>query len=253
MTPLKQRRLGGPALAGSCLFLCLVGGAEAASSKSKPLFTLCDPGQEKNVDYEKYGQFTGVGSPKYRYLIRDREGLLRAVGEGIYPTVTGLLKDPQYQRYQFDGKLEASLWDFVTTDDIQANFYKWASSTEQPGVKQFYAADMLERAGLLTQAIKGYYTSVVHFPKTAGSTFWTTPWYIGPTALDPAPFLTRQHPKPHLHPDAGLIRVRNGFDDDIHNDIYEIDPGKIVTVSEQDAAHRATRVDLSKEAVKQQR
>src|SRR4029077_14131454 len=118
------------------------------------LFTLDDPGQESVVNYEKYGEFTYVGAPQYRYIIHDREGLPRAVGEGIYPNVTGLLKDPDYQKAQYSGRLEGSVWNFVNTDDVQANFFKWASSPEQPGTKQFYIGDMLERGGLLTQAVK---------------------------------------------------------------------------------------------------
>jgi hypothetical protein len=215
-------------------------------------FTLADPGLEKIVNYEKYGEFTYVGQPQYRYLIHDREGLARAVGEGIYPNVTGLLKDPGYQKAQYSGRLEGSLWDFVNSEDIQANFYKWASSQEQPGTKQFYVADMLERGGLLVQAVKAYYACVVHFPKTVGNTFWKTPWYIGPTALDRVAFITRTHPELGMRLQGGRVRIKNGFDDDIHNDIFEIDPGKIVAVSPADAAKPAPRTDLTKLPVKQQ-
>src|SRR4029077_1766793 len=207
------------------------------------------------VDYEKYGVFTGTGTSQYRYVIRDREGLSRAVGEGIYPNVTGLLKDPAFQKAQYAGRLEGSLWDFVNTDDVQANFYKWASSQEQPGVKQFYTADMLERAGLLTQAIKAYYACAVHFPKTAGSTFWKTPWYIGPTALDRVDYLTRTHPELGMRLAGGRIRIRNGFDDDLHNDVFEIDPCRIVELTPAEARHppgEAPLTDLSQRAVKQQ-
>src|SRR5258706_146210 len=140
MARLKQRRFscrpvreaGLLVAAIGCLFLPLPGRTaqtpaplHTTASPSKPQFTLFDPGQEKVVDYEKYGQFTEVGTPKYRYLIRDREGLGRAVGEGIYPNVTALLKDPAYQKAQYAGKLEGSLWDFVNTDDPQINFFKW--------------------------------------------------------------------------------------------------------------------------------
>jgi hypothetical protein len=220
-----------------CLGMLVLGHASPSdSTKEKPLFPLADPGREPVIDYLKYGQFTDIGTAQYRYLIRDREGLSRAAGEGIYPNVTGLLKDPDYQKFQYSGKLEGSLWDFVNTDDVQSNFYKWASSTEQPGVKQFYIADMLERAGQLTQAVKAYYATVVHFPKAAGATFWKTPWYIGPVALDRVAYLTRTHPELGMHLEGGRVRVKNGFDDDTHNDIFEIDPGKLTPAEPNSSA-----------------
>src|SRR5688572_26957696 len=224
-----KKRLFRSFAAGVFGLLTLAGVAVALSQK-KPLFPLFDPGSEKVIDYSKYGEFNQVGTSQYRYYIRERESLARAVGEGIYPNVTGLLKDPLYQKFKYEGKLEGSLWDFVNTDDVQANFYRWASAQEQPGVKQFYAGDMLERSGHLVQAIKAYQACVVHFPKTAGSTFWKTPWYIGPTSLDRVAFLTRQNPDLGIRLEGGRVRVKNGFDDDVHNDVIEIDPGKIVAI-----------------------
>src|SRR4029077_12555840 len=100
--------------------------------------------------------------------------------------------------------------------------------------------------------VKAYYACVVHFPKTAGNTFWKNPWYIGPTALDRVAFITRQHPELGMRLQGGRVRIKNGFDDDIHNDIYEIDPGKIVPVSPEEAAKRVPRIDVSKLAIKRQ-
>jgi beta-glucuronidase len=204
------------------------------------------------VDYEKYGQFTATGTARYRYLIRNREGLAKAVGEGIYPNVSGLLKDPIYQQFKYNGKLEGSLWDFVNADDLQANFYKWASAQEQPGVKQFYTADMLDKAGLLTQAVKAYYACVIHFPKTTGTTFWKTPWYIGPTALDRVAYLTRTEPELGMKLIGGRVKIKNTFDDDVHNDVFEIDPGQLIAVPPK-SIKPPVREDTSKWRVKTQR
>jgi hypothetical protein len=234
----------------SLALLCSVSWAKKPKSP-EPLFALFDAGKDAVVPYEKYGEFTHLGTPQYRYVIRNREGLAQAVGEGIYPNVTGLLKDPTYQKFLYGGKLEGSLWDFVNTDDAQANFYKWASAQEQPGVKQFYAAQMLEKSGLLVQAIKAYYACVVHFPKTAGTTFWKTPWYIGPTALDHVAYLTRMHPELGMRLIGGRVRVRNCFDDDIHNDVFEIDPGQLVSSKSPGLPPPPAQVDFSKLTVKQ--
>jgi len=62
--------------------LMAVLGLRAEASES---FRLFDNGLETIVDYEKYGTFSDRGTPQYRYYIKDREGLARAVGEGIYP------------------------------------------------------------------------------------------------------------------------------------------------------------------------
>jgi beta-glucuronidase len=215
--------------------LVILGGLAAFTSaaskdKAETAFKLNDPGTEKIVDYEKYGTITNLGTPQFRYLIKDRENLAKAVGEGIYPNVTGLLKDPAYEKAQYNKELEGSVWDFVNTENLQLNFFKWASNHDQPaGLRQFYIAQMLEKAGLIGQAIKAYQACVMHFPKTTGNTFWKTPWYIGPTALDSISYLTRQHPELGMRLEGGRIRIRNRFDDDPHNDVYEIDPGKIVS------------------------
>jgi hypothetical protein len=204
----------------------------AAQVSAKEAFGLHEPGLEAVVDYSRYGEFSGIGTSRFKYYIRDREGLARAVGEGIYPNVTGLLKDPSFQKMQYEKKLQGSEWDFVNSSNLHANFFKWASTHDQPaGLKQFYVAMMLEQAGLLTHAIKAYYAAALHFPKATGSTSWKTPWYVGPAALDRVAFLTRKHPELGMRLEGGRIRIRNRFDDDPHNDSFEIDPGKIVAAS----------------------
>ncbi len=44
----------------------------------EPLFLLDFPGESNVIDYSKYGEFTGVGTEDYRYIIKDREGLAKA-------------------------------------------------------------------------------------------------------------------------------------------------------------------------------
>jgi hypothetical protein len=236
------------------LLSCLLGmtGGVLYAAQSDALFELYDPGTEKVVNYNRYGEFTHAGTAQYRYLIRDREGLAKAVGEGVYPNVTSLLKDPMYQKFKYNGKLEGSQWDFANTDDTQAGFYKWASAQEQPGVKQFYTGDMLEKSGLTAQAVKAYQACAIHFPKAAGSTFWKTPWYIGPTALDRIGYITRTQPELGMRLQGGRIRIQNCFDDDVHNDVVQVDPGKIVSISPSQAAKPAPRIDLNALPIKQQ-
>ena len=224
--------------------------AQKQPESSPPQFQLFDPG-DPLVNYLKYGSFTNLGTPQYRYFIRDRENLAKAVGEGIYPNVTGLLKDPNYEKAQYAGQLEGSVWDFVNGDNLQLNFFKWSSNHDQPaGLKQFYIAQMLERAGLFAQAVKAYQAAVIHFPKTTGSTFWKTPWYVGPASLDAVGFLTRKHPELGMRLEGGRIRILNRFDDDPHNDIYQIDPGQIVPADKKPTPFKLT--PISTLAIKRQ-
>ena len=51
---------------------------------------LYDSGKEDFVNYEKYGEFQDVGTKDYKYVIKDQEGLMAAVGEGIYPNTTSI-------------------------------------------------------------------------------------------------------------------------------------------------------------------
>ena len=118
-------------------------------------FHLADSGTESIVRYDHYGHFSGVSTPQYQYYIEDREGLSHAVGEGVYPNVTSLLKDPAFQKMQHQNQLEGPVWEYVNSQNLQANFFKWSSNHDQPaGVKQFYVAMALEKAGLLAQAVQ---------------------------------------------------------------------------------------------------
>jgi len=150
----------------------------ADAAPSPDTLTLAFPGVQGPVDYEKYGRFENPGTPRYRYTVTDRAGLARAVGEGIYPN-SDVFKDPAYRALLKEGKLAGNQWRYVDTPPAALNFYKWASCAEDPGVKQFYCALMLERAGRLEAAVKALYAIAVHFPKSVGQTYYNTPWYMG--------------------------------------------------------------------------
>ena len=195
--------------------------------RAEEAFHLNDPGLEAIVTIRSMVISEISGMSDYQYVIRDQRGS-PARYEGVYPNVTGLLKDPAFQKMQYEKRLEGNVWDFVGADSPQIGFYKWASNHDEPGgLKQFYAAMQLENAGLYAQAIKAYYAVVVHFPKVYANTSWKTPWYVGPTALDHVAYLIRKHPELGMQLRGGRIRIRNRFDDDPHNDIFEIDPGRL--------------------------
>ncbi|MFH1778668.1 MAG: glycoside hydrolase family 2 TIM barrel-domain containing protein [Candidatus Omnitrophota bacterium] len=206
----------------------------------KPLF---DPGTEEIVDYGKYGELKGISTEDYKYEIKDRQGLAKAVGEGIYPSAN-IFKDPNFIEAQKSGKLIGSHWNFVDIDDQMLAFYKWATTNETPGVKQFYAAGALAKAGYITHAIKAYYAILVHFPKTIGWTYWHTPLYISKMALNEIDFLTRTHPELGIKLVGAKISIIGSFDDDMSNDKFMINPGKLVKVKPKEVVEK--KVKLSK-------
>ena len=197
----------------------------------KTSVTLYDAGTEEVVNYEKYGEFTNIGSKEYKYIIKDQEGLSRAVGEGIYPNTTSVRWDPNFQKLKKDKRLEGSHWDFVNSPDLEAAFLKWAISSEPEGVRLYYTGLILEKSGLLKQAIKAYYAIVAHYPGAIGWTYWHTPWYVGQAAIAKINFLLKRHPELGLKLNEARIRIVNGYDNDISNDIVIINPGKLEKIS----------------------
>ena len=199
--------------------------------KQKTSITLYDPGKEDIVDYKKYGYFKNIGTDKYAYVVKDQEGLTQAAGEAIYPNTSSVNWDPRYKKARVEGRLEGNHWDFVNTDDLEANFYKWTNAPEPQGVRLFYTALSLEKSGLLKHAIKAYYAVVVHFPKSVGWTYFRTPWYIAQVSLDRIYFLLRSHPELEMELTGARIKVENGFDNNIANDKFIVNPGELRKIS----------------------
>lgn len=210
---------------------------------SAAAFPLSEPGTEAIIDYSKYGAFEGVGTDTYTYRVTDSSNLKKAAGEGVYPNTTGVLRDPGYKEAKAAGKLDGSVWDFVSSGDYQANFYKWSTAQEDNGIKQYYAALALEKSGNVAQAIKGYYAVVVHFPRSTGQTYWKTPWYVGPAAIGKIQFLTAEHPELGIKLEGAQIKVKNGFAAE-KSDSFTVNPGKLTAVPPGEVT-AVPRVDVS--------
>ncbi len=202
---------------------------EAVITKVK----LYDPGAEFPVDYSKYGDFKNLETKDYRYVITDPIGLSKAVGEGIYPNTSSLKFDPEY--ISLRKKLfKIDHWKILNSRDLNTAFYKWNVAPEPPAVKQFYIAEILEKSGVLKSAVKAYYAILVHFPSSYSWTYWHTPWYVGKAALYRLQYLLKQHPELNLKLEGASIRVINGYDNDIRNDIFIVNPGKLRKISLKD-------------------
>jgi len=222
--------------------------ATIKSSMPNPIFKLYDKGSEKIVRYDKYGKFVNPGTPDYHYIIEDRKALAQASGEGVFPN-TQVYKDPVYKDMKAAGRLEGDRWKFTVEADDKTAFYKWASLTdEDPGVKQFYTGTFLENAELTTQAIKSYYSVIVNFPKTISYTYWNTPWYPSKASIINIEYLTRKHPFLRMKLVDSDIWVENGFDLDPANDVFHVNPGRIVSCRPSDIIPRQSRKRLRGES-----
>jgi len=221
--------------------LLIASSLEAKGKISKPVFPIKDPGLEFPVDYEKYGVFSRIGTPRYRYKIKDRSGLAEAVGSGIYPNSTSIRKDPKYIRWAKKNKKPGSAWDYVNTGDPQSEFYVWATTGGMgPGAKLFFTAKALADAHHYQHALKAYYAVLIHFP---GEPVWSADhsfvWYVGPNALSQIESITTHHPEVGVRLDGGICDITNGKDTNLSNDVVMVDPGRWVP----NVPHE--RVDLS--------
>ena len=196
-------------------------------SKTPTKILLYDAGKEDFVNYSKYGEFKNLGTKDYQYVVKDQDGLSVAVGEGIYPNTSAVRWDPQFKKALKEKRLEGSHWDFVNSFDLEAAFLKWATAPEPQGVKLFYTGLLLEKSGLIKHAIKCYYSIVVHFPSSYGWTYWHTPWYVGQAAIAKIKFLLRRNPQFGYRLVDADIRIINGFDNDVSNDIFIVNPGRL--------------------------
>jgi beta-glucuronidase len=213
---------------------------EIQSRAAKTVPILAVPGTEEVVDWTKYGKFMNVGTKDYHYEITDKTGLTKALGEGIYPNIVDIYKDPGYKKAFKAGRLEGDYWSFVNSPDLQAAFYKWASASESWGVKLFYIGVILERAKMYPEAIKAYYDLIVNFPSTLAWTYWQTPWYPAQAAVYKIKYLIRMHPEVHMDFSGAKIKVLNP--DDAHNYVTITNPGKLRKLTLMEIARQELRM-----------
>ncbi len=211
-------------------------------------FKIDNPGTEQWIDYEKYGEFRNVGGPNYKYALKETAALREASGSGIYPNTQSVFKEKGYEAYAKKGKLKGDKWAFVNSNDYQADFYKWAVEKDDPGIKLYYTAHALEKSGNYKHAIKAYYACLVFFPKTIGYTQWKTPWYVGTVCIDKINYLTKKHPEFGIKLEGARIIIKNRYDNDKNNDVFYVNPGKLVKAKAKDFKRHYT--DLPKVGIK---
>lgn len=187
---------------------------------------LYDSGSEFPINYEKYGKFENLNSEDYEYVATDPISLAKAAGEGVYPNTTSIKFDPEYIRIK-KNLPKIDHWKVFNSRDLNTAFYKWNIAPEPAGVRQFHIAEILERSGNLKQAVKAYYSILVNFPRSYGWTYWHTPWYVARVAQYRIKHILKNHPELDLELVDTDISIINGYDNNVRNDIFIINPGKL--------------------------
>lgn len=220
-----ERPSPGPAADGRALMLEYMKGRPLPT----PAFERADPGAPDPVDYSKYGTLRNVGATNFEYDLTDPEGLKRAVGEGIFPNEDGVLDDPAYTRLAQTGVFETRSWDALKMTNLQAAFFIWTQAGEDPGVKAYFTATILEKAGLILPAIQAYHSVLVNFPRSAcWSSDGTFVWYVAPASLSSIRRLCNAYPGLGLWFEDASWSIEKGGDTDLDNDVIAVHPGRFV-------------------------
>ena len=197
----------------------------------KPTFEITNSGADLIVDYLQYGEFQNLNTDNFIYKIKDFKGLQKAIGVGIYPYDSDIIKEPGYAIKKSNGLLSIGHWNSLELNDPQASFYIWAKSLESNGVKSFFTARVLEKSGHIKHAVKAYYATLVHFPKAY---CWgrnkSFVWFVAPVAIDHIKRLCRDYPDLGIELVDEFIDIKNGDDTDPSNDIVTVNPGILVKV-----------------------
>ncbi|HIE11508.1 MAG TPA: hypothetical protein EYP62_07835 [Kiritimatiellae bacterium] len=192
----------------------------------EPTFELWERGVPEMIPYEEYGYFTNEGTVAFSYIVTNEVGLAIASGEGVDPN-RSVYDDPAYERMKKGGKLKGDPWKHVLTPHHQRDFFIWADASEDAGVRQFFQAKILYRAGHVIQALKGFYAAMMFYPQSEGwSEAGNFTWSVAEAALKEIKNILKEHPEVGWRLDGAKVEVRN---QNIRKQIL-VTPGKWVCV-----------------------
>ncbi|MCG3204738.1 MAG: hypothetical protein KCHDKBKB_01454 [Elusimicrobia bacterium] len=195
----------------------------------KESFPIANKGTEFPVNYKKYGSFSGEGTNEFKYKIKDRQGLARAMGAGLYPNNgVSLEKDPVYLKWKARNSGTYNHWEYVNSGNAKNDFYVWVNAREVgPGTKLLFTGKALAEAGHLKQALKAFYAVLIHFPKEpCWSEDHTFVWYVANEALGQIESLVQRYPRVGMRLVGARFKVKNGKDTNLNNDEFQISPGR---------------------------
>ncbi len=217
------------------LALAWVAGPAAAlkavdKAPSTTPFTLYDPGQNGLVDYTKYGRFYGIGTAQYQYVMSDRAGLARAVGEGIFPN-TSAEQDPAFLRMRAGLDFHSATWGLWLGNlwDPQKQFFQWVCGKVDDATKTMDAARIFMQCQMWIPALKAFDAVLIQFPTASRANSkdpWT--WYAcyGSVARNSILYILRQHPELGLELKDCVVDVANPGKD--NQKVNKVNPGYFV-------------------------
>ena len=205
-----------------------------------PTFDLWDPGVQEMISYEHYGYFTNEGTTAFAYIVTNDIALAIVSGEGVDPN-RSVYDDPAYKRMKKEGKLKGDPWKHVLTSHHQRDFFIWADANEDPGVRQFFQAKILYRAGHIIQALKAFYAAMIFYPQSEGwSEAGKFTWSVAEASLKEIRKILKEHPEIGWRLEGAKVEVK---DENIRKQIL-VTPGKWVRVKTEEKEAAAAGVEL---------
>jgi|GEM_PF-682096 len=196
----------------------------ATASAGNPTFAIRYPGSEYLIDYEKYGEFKGAGTSDFQYVIKNHPLLIKASGEGVYPNIDWVKRDPLWEKADVH---PGHLTHWKEQKDPAKKFFMWTQAWEEWGVRQFFTAVTLNENGHTLQALKAFHAVIVNFPRSASySQDGKYVWYVAPASRQQIEIILTKHPELGLRFDGFAFDVKNGDDTDLRNDIITVSPGR---------------------------
>ena len=195
------------------------------------------------VNYQDYGEFKNIGTNSFQYKITKSKELKAAVGDYVYPNFVV----PENKREKYKSLLQSGaivngdIWANADSGNAEADILAWVAIPKvdqnlfehSQGIKQFFIAEILARAGEYEMAVKAYYSVIINFPRTACWNSDTTfVWYVAPASLDKINLILRDHPELGVKLAGAYVEVENGNDVELTNDIVKVNPGKFVRVND---------------------
>ena len=198
----------------------------ASATAGKTTFPIRFPGGEFLIDYDKYGEFKGIGTTEYQYVIKNHPMLIKAAGEGIYPNIEWVKRDPLWEKAAVK---PGHLTHWKEEKDPARKFFMWTQAWEEWGVRQFFTGVTLSENGHTLQALKAFHATMVHFPRSASySEDGKYVWYLAPAARQQIEIILAKNPGLGLRFEGFAFEVKNGDDTDLRNDIITVNPGKFI-------------------------
>jgi len=205
---------------------CLAAGLSAAAIPYRPVeipvstasaATVLRSRGEVVLDFSRYGTFENIGTPAFRYVVREAGALAMAAGEGVEPN-SDLLTNPDYVASKrlgvFRGGEARDWWALTGADkDAKTQLYAWAEAWEDPGLRAHNMGQALYRLGDVQQAVKAWYAGIILFPQARQfSADGSYSWPVATASLGSILDALAAHPELGIRLVGARVEQRPGAD-----------------------------------------